>query len=108
MGRKNARARGNQVSKRRRNARRSRSQNDQRVSGRKRRVAKRDGRRCYLCGATFVLTDLTEEHVVPKSRGGSNNIENIKLACQPCNEAKGNMPLTEYLSSAEYTRRRVK
>lgn len=32
----------------------------------------------------------TLEHIVPKSRGGSNNMENLAAACLQCNYAKGN------------------
>lgn len=43
---------------------------------------------------------MTCEHVVPISRGGTNNLSNIVALCQPCNESKGNllyMPETFYV-----------
>lgn len=33
---------------------------------------------------------LTRDHIVPISRGGSNNWENVVTACSPCNNRKGN------------------
>lgn len=45
------------------------------------------GNRCLACGADDVK--LTVDHVVPVSRGGSNDIENIQPLCHPCNSRKG-------------------
>jgi 5-methylcytosine-specific restriction endonuclease McrA len=44
-------------------------------------------RRCAYCGATDVPLQI--EHLVPKSRGGSNRVSNLAIACRPCNTAKG-------------------
>jgi 5-methylcytosine-specific restriction endonuclease McrA len=33
---------------------------------------------------------LTLDHLKPKSRGGSNSLENLRLACFPCNNSRGN------------------
>lgn len=45
--------------------------------------------RCYLCGHEFADVSLaTEEHVVPRALGGKTR-ENILMAHQPCNVAKG-------------------
>jgi 5-methylcytosine-specific restriction endonuclease McrA len=46
----------------------------------------RDGFACRYCGAG---TDLTFDHVVPRSRGGRTTWENIVTACAPCNLRKG-------------------
>lgn len=54
---------------------------------RKRRaIARRDGERCAVCGTT---RDLTIDHVIPKSRGGSNRIDNLQFLCQTHNQEKG-------------------
>ena len=47
----------------------------------------RDGYRCQYCG---VGSRLTVDHVVPRSRGGPSEWENIVTACAPCNLRKGN------------------
>jgi len=52
------------------------------------------GRKCAYCGAENV--PLENEHIVPKSRGGSNRISNLTLACNPCNIAKGNQTAAEF------------
>lgn len=45
------------------------------------------GNRCIYCGATDL--PLTLDHVVPRSRGGPDTIDNLVPACLPCNCAKG-------------------
>jgi len=49
----------------------------------------RDGFRCQYCGDQFDSRDLTFDHVIPRSRGGGTNFENIVSACAPCNSRKG-------------------
>jgi 5-methylcytosine-specific restriction endonuclease McrA len=67
----------------------------------KKSLANRDGGAlCHYCGQRHKLYDLTVDHVVPRSRGGSNHLFNLVLACRPCNLAKGSMPLEEYLARA--------
>lgn len=50
-------------------------------------LAARDGRFCQHCHTT---ENLTVDHVIAKSRGGSNRLENLQLLCFTCNGAKGN------------------
>ncbi len=52
------------------------------------------GRKCAYCG--IGNTPLEVEHIVPKSRGGSNRVSNLTLSCTDCNQKKGNMTATEY------------
>ena len=47
----------------------------------------RDRFECQYCGAD---SDLTFDHVVPRSRGGQTTWENVVAACSPCNLRKGN------------------
>jgi len=44
-------------------------------------------RTCVYCGVKDVPLQI--EHIQPKSRGGSNRISNLALACEPCNRKKG-------------------
>lgn len=49
----------------------------------------RDGPLCWLCGAPL-NGDATLDHVLPKSKGGSNSRENLRLAHRHCNAKRGN------------------
>ncbi|WP_424099890.1 HNH endonuclease [Moorena producens] len=33
---------------------------------------------------------LEVEHITPKSKGGSNRVSNLTIACRDCNQTKGN------------------
>lgn len=49
-------------------------------------IFKRDNHHCQYCGTT---EDLTLDHVLPKSRGGKTNWDNLATACKRCNSRKG-------------------
>lgn len=46
----------------------------------------RDEHRCRACGSE---RELTIDHIVPVSRGGTNVEENLQTLCRPCNSRKG-------------------
>lgn len=50
-------------------------------------VYKRDGGRCVYCGS---VENLHLDHIIPFSRGGATNVENLQLLCQKCNLEKSN------------------
>lgn len=43
---------------------------------------------CCYCGGKFSTRELNLDHVMPRSRGGSTNWDNIVLSCIPCNTRK--------------------
>ena len=47
----------------------------------------RDRFECQYCGAP---TELTFDHLIPRSKGGKTTWENVITACAPCNLKKGN------------------
>ena len=49
----------------------------------------RDQNICQYCGNHFKTSELTVDHVLPKSKGGKNTWENLVAACVPCNQKKG-------------------
>lgn len=55
----------------------------------RRNVLLRDGFQCCYCGWEGSSAQLTIDHVMPRSRGGRTNWENVVAACAPCNRRKG-------------------
>jgi len=55
----------------------------------RRNVFARDGNQCQYCGRHFPTSELSLDHVVPRSRGGETCWENIVCACVSCNVKKG-------------------
>ncbi len=53
-------------------------------------------RTCAYCGAKQVPLEV--EHIVPRSRGGVSSVGNLTLACVPCNRAKSNLDIEEFLA----------
>jgi 5-methylcytosine-specific restriction endonuclease McrA len=53
----------------------------------RRAVFARDDWTCQYCGSR---SNLTVDHVIPRSKGGTSNWENIVASCAPCNRRKGN------------------
>lgn len=50
----------------------------------------RDGFTCQYCGEPFPASELTFDHVMPRSRGGLTEWSNVVAACGPCNLSKAN------------------
>jgi hypothetical protein len=50
-------------------------------------------RRCAYCHQSS--RKLQVEHLIPKARGGSDRLSNLVLACEPCNQQKGNRTANE-------------
>lgn len=44
---------------------------------------------CWWCETRLPVKKLTLDHLRPKSKGGSNALENLRLACFPCNNSRG-------------------
>lgn len=53
-------------------------------------VVWRDKNTCQYCKSKFHYSDLTMDHVVPKSKGGTKTWSNIVASCKPCNSKKKN------------------
>lgn len=61
----------------------------QSVKFNRRNIYARDGNRCQYCGKRFSTTELSLDHVHPRSLGGKTSWENIVCACLKCNIRKG-------------------
>ncbi|HEY6542390.1 MAG TPA: RNA-guided endonuclease IscB [Ktedonobacteraceae bacterium] len=62
-------------------------------------------RRCAYCSGAGVPLEV--EHLVPKSRGGTNNISNLVISCRPCNQSKGVLDVQAFLKDRPEVLRRV-
>lgn len=48
----------------------------------------RDSNVCGYCGGVFARSNLTRDHIIPKSRGGEDSWTNLVTACKGCNHKK--------------------
>lgn len=61
----------------------------QEVKFNRRNVLARDEHTCQYCGRRLPTTELTLDHVVPRSQDGPTTWENVVAACHRCNVRKG-------------------
>ena len=61
----------------------------QTVKFNRRNIFARDHNQCQYCGRKYVLSELSLDHVTPRSQGGQTTWENIVCACVDCNVRKG-------------------
>lgn len=55
----------------------------------RRNLFARDGHRCQYCGRNLPPSQLSLDHVIPRSRGGQTTWENVVASCFKCNTKKG-------------------
>lgn len=64
----------------------------------KRAIFDRDGSTCVVCGSP----DRPEiDHIVPWSRGGTNDLSNLRILCRRCNVDKGDKLDSEWMEVDE-------
>jgi hypothetical protein len=61
---------------------------------------------CAYCNAKN--TPLEKEHVVAKSKGGSNSVTNLVVSCRPCNERKGTKSIDDFLKKKPSVLKKIK
>lgn len=58
---------------------------------------------CAYCGEVMEIDtcnkpmSATIDHIIPRSKGGKDEIFNLVAACRQCNTEKGNMPLVDFI-----------
>jgi 5-methylcytosine-specific restriction endonuclease McrA len=63
------------------------------------RVKAKTGGRCWYCGCTFgteLHTKMCVDHVIPKTAGGANEIDNLVPSCRSCNGKKRDLTLERF------------
>ena len=63
-------------------------------------LADQEGR-CGYCKTRLSQDTVTADHIIPRSRGGSNRRVNIVASCRACNAAKGDMSLQKFLKAVK-------
>ncbi len=77
---------------------RKRPANQTRVNEWKREyVSVRDGWRCTYCGRRVTRSSRHIDHSCSRANGGTNHLNNLRLACRPCNLSKGALNSRDFL-----------
>lgn len=53
------------------------------------RVARRDNNTCQVCGKILLDREIEIDHIIPYSRGGTSDENNLRVTCLDCNRKKG-------------------
>ena len=53
---------------------------------------------CAGCRVVFPFRNMTIDHLVPQSKGGTDHIDNLQLLCGACNSLKGNRDQARFLA----------
>lgn len=69
-------------------------------------VLDRGQHKCGYCSVKGVPLEI--EHVIPRSRGGTNRVSNLIPACHSCNSRKGSMPVEDFLKGKPEVLVRIK
>ena len=59
-------------------------------------VLKAANGKCVLCGASAETAVLHVDHIVPRSKGGTNDLGNLQCLCEQCNLGKSNKDTTDF------------
>ena len=64
----------------------------------KRKLLERDGNLCFYCHQPLTPETISIEHLLARSKGGTNDLANLVLAHKRCNEKVGNHSIKEKIS----------
>ena len=69
------------------------------------KLGREQGNKCCFCGVTMTwnmkkiplaMTCATLEHIIPKSKGGKDHINNLAVSCWQCNSRRKDKPFGEF------------
>ncbi|MEN4012188.1 MAG: HNH endonuclease [Bellilinea sp.] len=52
-------------------------------------VVKRDGYFCRICRKNIVEDEVVFDHIIPFSKGGPTDVNNLRIVCSECNQKRG-------------------
>jgi len=64
-------------------------------------VLVRDSYICYICKLSLRPGDATVDHILSRSKGGTDLPDNLACCCKTCNSDKGDMDLEDFLAFRE-------
>jgi 5-methylcytosine-specific restriction endonuclease McrA len=64
-------------------------------------IRRRPHVRCHYCQTKIPRSQITLDHAVPKSKGGTYSMINMRAACEKCNKNKGAKNAVEFFDELE-------
>ena len=58
---------------------------------------------CTGCQVMFPFRNMTVDHVIPQSKGGTDHLDNLQLLCAACNSMKGAQSQEEFIAKLKAT-----
>jgi 5-methylcytosine-specific restriction endonuclease McrA len=58
------------------------------------------GGACFYCAKVLAEGEMTVDHVEPQKLNGGDSLQNLVLACKPCNAAKAHKPIEAFKPEA--------
>lgn len=74
------------------------------ATNKKNNLLKRDGSHCFYCRKSMEDNNMTIEHLLPTSKGGTNHMHNLVLAHEECNVKAGDKSIMEKVKIREGNR----
>lgn len=62
----------------------------------KRQIWERQNEKCAYCGQRKQLKRMTVDHIIPLSKGGTDELDNLQCTCKMCNQLKNDMTPHEF------------
>ena len=70
-------------------------------------IINRDGYTCCYCNTILSYQQITLEHIVPDSKGGTFNSTNLTVSCYYCNNRRGNQNFFDYCKNFNFPEEKV-
>lgn len=75
----------------------STSDSSMKETARRKAVHKKSKGLCTYCHKRLKVSQTTIDHIIPRSKGGSNTMSNLAACCYNCNQAKGDRTVAEWI-----------